>query len=67
MFCYIIHFIVKTTIKSTDEWLHSFYYFNEEIPSESEFEKSIADFIAFKLDMTIHNKGYLFEDSDKNE
>ena len=61
------NFIVKTTIKSTDEWLHSFYYFNEEIPSESEFEKSIADFIAFKLDMTIHNKGYLFEDGDKNE
>ncbi|CAI8888005.1 HsdM family class I SAM-dependent methyltransferase [Bacillus velezensis] len=60
------NFIVKTTIESTDEWLHSFYYFNEEIPSESEFEKSIADFISFKLDMISHGKGYLFEDGGRD-
>ncbi|ERH51137.1 SAM-dependent methyltransferase [Bacillus velezensis] len=60
------NFIVKTTIESTDEWLHSFYYFNEEIPSESEFEKSIADFMSFKLDMISHGKGYLFEDGGRD-
>lgn len=25
-------FCVKTTIEAQDEWLHSFYYFNDEIP-----------------------------------
>lgn len=27
-------FCVETTIEAEDEWLHSFYYFNDEIPSE---------------------------------
>lgn len=33
-------FCVETTIKSADEWLHSFYYFNDEIPTESDFNKT---------------------------
>ena len=31
-------FCVKTSIEAEDEWLHSFYYFNDEIPSEKDFE-----------------------------
>jgi type I restriction-modification system DNA methylase subunit len=34
-------FMVKTTIEPDDEWLHSFYYFNDEIPKEEDFEKTI--------------------------
>lgn len=37
-------FIIRTEIKPDDEWLHSFYYFNEEIPSEEDFEKTMADY-----------------------
>ncbi|WP_305960307.1 HsdM family class I SAM-dependent methyltransferase [Bacillus safensis] len=55
------NFIVKTTIKSTDEWLHSFYYFNEEIPTEHEFEQSISDYLTFEFDMYTHDRGYIFE------
>ena len=33
-------FCVKTTIEATDEWLHSFYYFNDEIPTDADFDKS---------------------------
>ncbi len=32
-------FYVYTTVEDTDEWLHSFYYFNDEIPSEEDFNK----------------------------
>lgn len=32
-------FCVSTTVEATDEWLHSFYYFNDEIPSDEDFEK----------------------------
>lgn len=32
-------FIVRSTVEAEDEWLHSFYYFNDEIPSEADFEK----------------------------
>lgn len=53
-------FCVKTAIESDDEWLHSFYYFNDEIPSENEFKNAIADYITFEVDMITHGRGYLF-------
>ena len=59
-------FIIHTQIKFDDEWLHSFYYFNEEIPSESDFEKTMADYLTFEFNMIVHGRGYLFEDEKKN-
>ncbi|OHD10714.1 MAG: restriction endonuclease [Spirochaetes bacterium GWB1_36_13] len=53
-------FMVKTIIEPEDEWLHSFYYFNDEIPSEEDFENTIADYLTFEFKMIIHGKGYLF-------
>lgn len=58
-------FCVKTTIEADDEWLHSFYYFNDEIPSEADFEKVIADYLTFEVNMITHGRGYLF--NPKNE
>lgn len=59
---YTTQFMVKSTIKADDEWLHSFFYFNDEIPSEADFEKTIADYLTFQFDMYTHGRGYLFED-----
>lgn len=53
-------FCVKTTIEPDDEWLHSFYYFNDEIPSEEDFRNTIADYITFEVNMITHGRGYLF-------
>lgn len=55
-------FCVKTTIEPTDEWLHSFYYFNDEIPKEEDFEKTVADYLSFELSMIMQNREYLFDD-----
>ncbi|MFB4474448.1 MULTISPECIES: HsdM family class I SAM-dependent methyltransferase [Bacillaceae] len=61
-------FCVETRIDPEDEWLHSFYYFNEEIPSREEFEKHVSNYLSFELDMVLHGKEYLFNDyGDKNE
>lgn len=60
-------FCVETTIEADDEWLHSFYYFNDEIPSEEDFRNTIADYIAFEVNMITHGKGYLFGVEDKKE
>lgn len=63
-------FIVRSTIEADDEWLHSFYYFNEEIPSETDFEKTMADYLTFEFNMITHGRGYLFENTingSKNE
>lgn len=62
-------FCVTTTIEAEDEWLHSFYYFNDEIPTEADFEKTIADYLTFEVNMITHGRGYLFglEENNKNE
>ena len=64
---YTTKFMVKSTIQADDEWLHSFYYFNDEIPSDEEFEKTIADYLSFQFDMYTHGKGYLFEVDDDDK
>ena len=55
-------FMVKTKIKDTDEWIHSFYYYNDELPTEDDFINSIADFLTFEFNMITHGKGYLFRE-----
>ncbi|MFR1137234.1 MAG: class I SAM-dependent DNA methyltransferase [Bacteroides xylanisolvens] len=55
-------FCVKTTIEAEDEWLHSFYYFNDEIPSEKDFENTMADYLTFEFNMMTHGRGYLFDE-----
>lgn len=64
---YTTEFMVKSTIQAEDEWLHSFYYFNDEIPSDEEFEKTIADYLSFQFDMYTHGRGYLFEEVQDEE
>jgi type I restriction-modification system DNA methylase subunit len=54
-------FCVKTNIETGDEWLHSFYYFNDEIPKAEEFEKTIADYLTFEFSMVMQGKENLFE------
>ena len=56
-------FCVKTTVEPTDEWLHSFYYFNDEIPSENDFERTISEYLTFEFSMIMQNREHLF---DKN-
>ena len=55
---------IAGTIEADDEWLHSFYYFNEEIPSEEDFEKTMADYLTFEFNMITHGRGYLFEEKE---
>lgn len=59
-------FCVKSTVKPDDEWLHSFFYFNDEIPTKEEFDKTVADYITFMVNMMSHNRGHLFE-GEENE
>ena len=54
-------FMVTTTVGPEDEWLHAFYYFNDEIPTDTDFEKTIADYLTFEFSMIMQGRGYLFE------
>jgi type I restriction-modification system DNA methylase subunit len=59
-------FMVQTTIEDSDEWIHSFYYYNDEIPSEQDFMSSIADYLTFEFNMVVHGREYLFAEGEKN-
>jgi type I restriction enzyme M protein len=59
-------FCVSTNIESEDEWLHSFYYFNDEIPEIEDFEKTIADYLTFEFNMIMQDREYLFEPKKPN-
>ena len=60
-------FCVKTTVESTDEWLHSFYYFDDNIPTADEFEKTVGDYLSFEFSMIMENRQYLFEEEERYE
>ncbi len=53
-------FMVTTTIEPSDEWLHSFYYYNDELPTENDFANTVADYLTFEFNMIAHGREYLF-------
>ena len=57
-------FCVESTVEPDDEWLHSFYYFNDEIPTDADFEKAIGDYLTFEFSMVMQNREYLFEEAN---
>ena len=57
-------FCVKTTILPDDEWLHSFYYFDDSIPVEEDFIKTIGDYLTFQFSMIMQGREYLFQEED---
>ncbi|MBQ0051348.1 MAG: N-6 DNA methylase [Treponema sp.] len=59
-------FCVKTTVNAEDEWLHSFYYFNDEIPTQEDFEKTVGDYLTFEFSMIMQGRKYLFEESSED-
>lgn len=54
-------FCVESTVEADDEWLHSFYYFNDAIPTDADFDKAIGEYLTFELSMVMQNREYLFE------
>lgn len=60
-------FCVRTTVEAEDEWLHSFFYFNDDIPIDTDFEKTIGDYLSFEFSMIMKNHDYLFDSSDSGE
>lgn len=57
-------FCVKTTVTAEDEWLHSFYYFNDEIPTDKDFEKTVGDYLTFEFSMIMQGRKYLFDNEN---
>lgn len=59
-------FCVETTVTYDDEWLHSYFYFNDEIPTDDDFEKTIGEYLTFEFSMIMQNREYLFKEKSND-
>ena len=59
-------FCVETTIEYDDEWLHSFYYFNDIPPVKSDFERIMANYLTFEFSMIMQGRQDLFSIEELN-
>jgi len=54
-------FIVRSEVTAQDEWLHSYFYFNDQPPSYDDFMATVADYVSWQVDMHAHGYGDLIE------
>ena len=59
-------FCVYTTVEAADEWLHGFYYFNDTIPTDEDFDRTIGNYLSFEFSMIMQGREYLFKEDDEN-
>ncbi|MGJ4092403.1 HsdM family class I SAM-dependent methyltransferase [Corynebacterium macclintockiae] len=52
-------FVVRSRVTAKDEWLHSYFYFNDQPPSYDDFLKTFADYLTWETDMQTHGYGHL--------
>lgn len=58
-------FMMPIQLTVDNEWVHNAHYTNPDKPSDADFLQAVADFVAFKQDMILHGKDYLFNDQSK--
>jgi len=51
--------MVETTVEDLNEWLYSFYYYNDDISTKQDFMNSIADYLTFEFNTITHGRVYL--------
>jgi hypothetical protein len=52
-------FVVRSEVTATDEWQHSYFYFNDPPPSYEDFYATVADYLTWQVDMHTHGRGHL--------
>jgi hypothetical protein len=52
-------FIVRSEVTAEDEWQHSYFYFNDQPPTVEDFMATVADYLAWQVDMHVHGYGDL--------
>lgn len=52
-------FIVRSEVTAEDEWQHSYFYFNDQPPTEEDFVQTVADYVTWQVSMHSHGLGEL--------
>ena len=56
--------MITSQVEPQDEWLHSYFYFNDAIPDEQDFLNTMADYLTFEFNMITHGKEFLFDNTN---
>ena len=59
-------FMIEVPVKASDEWIHSFFYYNDELPTEQNFKNSVTNYLTFEFNMIASERGYLFDFNANN-
>lgn len=59
-------FIVRSEVTAQDEWQHSYFYFNDQPPTVDDFMATVADYLAWQVDMHAHGNGELISPAKGN-
>lgn len=57
-------FVVRSEVLATDEWQHSYFYFNDQPPTYDDFYATVADYLTWQVDMHTHGHGDLITPAD---
>lgn len=60
-------FIVRSEVTATDEWQHSFFYFNDQPPTYDDFLATVADYVTWQTDVHSHGLGDLITPAEETE
>lgn len=44
-------FCVESTVEAEDEWLHGYYYFNDDMPNDRDFEEVVNEYLIFEFSL----------------
>ena len=56
--------LVKSTVAADDEWLHSFFYSNDDTPTDDELRNTVADYLVFEFSMIMRRQARLLPRRD---
>ncbi|WP_432787015.1 Restriction enzyme BgcI subunit alpha [Oligella sp. MSHR50489EDL] len=60
-------FIVRSEITAEDEWLHSYFYFDDQPPTHNEFHATIAAYVTWQVSMHAHGLGHHLNPDESTE
>ncbi|AND17999.1 HsdM family class I SAM-dependent methyltransferase [Rathayibacter tritici] len=52
-------FVVRSEVAASDEWQHSYFYFNDQPPTYDDLFSTVADYVTWQVDMHTHGRGHL--------
>lgn len=52
-------FVVRAEVTPSDEWQHSYFYFNDQPPTYGDFYQTVADYVTWQVDMHTQHLGHL--------